>query len=166
MIRQDNWESQFQRRTYRFSAPRSGLGSAISIKVRGTEGCFHREHSPNAYNLIDDYLRRFPSLDEHFLEHESGPELLVWLAMGTAGITLAKSVIDLVTTIIKARSEGIKKGDSPSAPVKLIIRKIIADDKIIEEKVLRFVYKDEINTEEIEKALIKAIEKITRNDKE
>jgi hypothetical protein len=87
------------------------------------------------------------------LEHESGPELLVWLAMGTAGITLAKSVIDLVTTIIKARSEGIKKGDSPSAHVELIIRKIIADDKIIEEKVLRFVYKDEINTEEIERDL-------------
>jgi hypothetical protein len=97
-----------------------------------------------------------------FEEHESGPELLVWIAIGTAGITLAKSVIDLVTAIIKARSEGIKKGDSASAPVELIVRKVITDDKIIEEKVLRFDYKDEVNTEQIEKALKKVIEKITQ----
>ncbi|MFZ0052615.1 MAG: hypothetical protein WAK96_12650 [Desulfobaccales bacterium] len=66
----------------------------------------------------------------------------------------------------RGESEGIKKGDYPSAPVELIVRKVGTDDKIIEEKVLRFVYKDAINTEEIEKALIKAIEKITQNDKE
>jgi hypothetical protein len=66
----------------------------------------------------------------------------------------------------RGESEGIKKGDSPSAPVELIVRKVIADDKIIEEKVLRFDYKDEVNTEQIEKALIKAAEKITRNNKE
>jgi hypothetical protein len=58
------------------------------------------------------------------------------------------------------------KGDSPSAPVELIVRKVIADDKIIEEKVLRFDYKDEVNTEQIEKALINAAEKITRNNQE
>lgn len=166
MIMNDNWKSQFQRRMNRFSAPRSGRGSAISIKVRVTGGCFHRQHSPHAYNLIDDYLQGCTSLDAHFEEHESGPELLVWLAMGTAGITLAKSVIDLVTAIIKARSEGIKKGDSPSAPVELIVRKVITDDKIIEEKVLRFDFKDEVNTEQIEKALIKALEKIANNNEE
>jgi len=86
--------------------------------------------------------------------------------LGTAGLTLAKSVIDLVTAIIKARSEGIKKGDSPSETVELIIRKVITDHKTIEEKVLRFDYKDEVNTEQIEKALIKAVEKITENIKE
>ncbi len=161
----DNWESQFQRRMNRFSAPRSGSGSAISIKVRVTGGCFHRQHSPHAYGLIDDYLHKCTSQDAYFLEYESGPELLVWLALGTAGITLAKSVIDLVIAIIKARSEGIKKGDSPSAPVELIVRKVITDDKIIEEKVLRFDFKDEVNTEQIEQALIKAVEKITKNNK-
>jgi len=97
-----------------------------------------------------------------FEEHESGPELLVWLALGTAGVTLVKSVIDLVTAIIKARSEGIRKGDSPSAPIELIVRKVIKHDKIIEEKVLRFDYKDEVNAEQIEKALKEAIDKITQ----
>ncbi len=88
--------------------------------------------------------------------------MLVWLALGRAGTTLAKSLIDLVTAIIKARSEGIKKGDSPSAPVELIVRKVITDDKIIEEKILRFDYEDEVNNEQIEKALKEAIEKITQ----
>lgn len=158
----EGWPNQFRSRMNRFSKPREGQGNAISIKVRPQGGCFHRQHSPRAYDLIDEYVHKYPSIDVGFEEHESGPELLVWLAIGTAGITLAKSVIDLVTAIIKARSEGIKKGDSASAPVELIVRRVIMDDKIIEEKVLRFDYKDEVNTEQIEKALKKAIEKITQ----
>lgn len=162
----EGWANQFRRRMNRFSTPRPGHGNAISIKIRPLGGCFHRQHSPHAYNLIDDHFRKCTSMDSHFEEHESGPELLVWLALGTAGITLAKSVIDLVTAIIKARSEGIKKGDSASAPIELIVRKVITEDKIIEEKVLRFDYKDDVNTEQIERALIKAVEKITRNNQE
>jgi len=163
---EEGWANKFRRRMNRFSAPRLGQGDAVSIKVRPMGGCFHRQHSPHAYNLIDDYLCNCTSIDAHFEEHESGPELLVWLALGTAGITLAKSIIDLITAIIKARSEGIKKGDSPSAPVELIVRKVNTPDKITEEKVLRFDYKDEVNADQIEKALIKAIEKITRNNQE
>jgi hypothetical protein len=37
-----------------------------------------------------------------FLEHESGPEILAYLAAATAGLTLAKSVFDLITAIINA----------------------------------------------------------------
>ena len=70
-------------------------------------GCFHREHSPCAYELIDSYLSR-STAESEIEEHESGPELLVYLAVATAGLTLAKSIIDLVTSIIKARSEGVK----------------------------------------------------------
>ena len=58
-----------------------------------------------------------------FEEHESGPELLVFVAVVTAGISLAKSVIDLIVAIIKARSEGIKKGDHPASPLDLIVRR-------------------------------------------
>jgi hypothetical protein len=72
----------------------------------------------------------------------------------------------LVTAIIKARSEGIKKGDFPSAPIEFIVRKFITEDKIIEEKVLRFDFKDAVNTEQIERVLIKAVEKITQNNQE
>jgi len=99
----DGWASQFRRRMNRFSKQHEMQGNAISIKVRPQGGCYHRQCSPHAYNLIDDYFNKYPSLDVSFYEHESGSELLVWLALGTAGITLAKSVIDLVTAIIKAR---------------------------------------------------------------
>jgi hypothetical protein len=62
--------------------------------------------------------------------------------------------------IIKARSEGIKRGDHRSNPVELTVRKVITDGQIIEEKVLRFDHKDKVNADQIEKALKKAIEKI------
>lgn len=65
-------------------------------------GWFHREHFPRAYDIIDaSFVGLSP--DVEYVEHESGPELLVYLAVATAGITLAKSVIDLVTAILKAR---------------------------------------------------------------
>ncbi len=57
------------------------------------------------------------------MEHESGPELLVFLAVGTAALSLAKSVIELITAIFKARSEGVKKGDRPADPLELIVRR-------------------------------------------
>jgi hypothetical protein len=50
---------------------------------------------------IDTHLNRaMPDIE--FLEHESGPEILAYLAAATAGLTLAKSVFDLITAIINA----------------------------------------------------------------
>jgi len=57
-----------------------------------TSGCFHREHSPHAYVLIDrdlDGLTRDPAVS--FVEHENGPELLVELALATAGLGLERA---------------------------------------------------------------------------
>ncbi len=79
----------------------------VSIKIRIVSGCFHREHSPRAYEIIDAKLSKLPrNVMLGFEEHESGPELLVYVA---AGVALTTSVINLVTAIIKARSEGVKK---------------------------------------------------------
>jgi hypothetical protein len=155
------WENEFRHRIETFETPFSatGKGKAISIKIRVTSGCFHREHSPYAYKLIDAQLKSYPSHDNEFslIEHESGPELLVYVALGTAGITLAKSVIDLITAIIKARSEGAKRGDRPDNPVELVVRGFGDDSKIKEEIVLRFDSWDEPVEETIEKALKKKI---------
>ena len=41
-------------------------------------------------------------------EHESGPEIVAFLVIATAGIQLTKSIIDLLITIVKARSDGRK----------------------------------------------------------
>lgn len=48
----------------------------------GVKGCYHRRA---------------------FEEHESGPEIIARLVLGAAGLTIVKSVIDLVTAIINAR---------------------------------------------------------------
>ena len=156
-----SWEDEFRQRIEAFETPFSakGKGKAISIKVRVTSGCFHREHSPYAYRIIDAQLASYSSHDREFsfIEHESGPELLVYIALGTAGISIAKSVIDLITAIIKARSEGVKRGDRPAYPLELIVRGFRDDGKINEEIVLRFDSGNPFDREIIEKALIEKV---------
>jgi len=45
------WEDEFSRRMEGFhsSLPNENEGIPVSIKIRPTGGCFHREHSPIAY---------------------------------------------------------------------------------------------------------------------
>jgi len=135
-------------------APTAGL-VPVSIKVRPSSGCFHREHSPGAYRIIDDYLSTadFPKTSCQFEEHESGPDILVYLAVTTAGLTFAKSLIDLITAIIKARSEGIKKGDNRSEPLELIIRGFSKEGEFYRETVLRIPPGHDVTQRQIEDAL-------------
>ncbi len=164
-----HWHAEFQRRMERFGATRQPLGgqAAVSIKIRVQSGCFHREHSPHAYALIDQYLNTLTREDVttiSFEEHESGPEILVWVAVTTAGLTLAKSIVDLVTTIIKARSHGVKMGDRPSEPLELIVRRMANDDEFREETILRIGREEPVSPDKIEVALRAALEKLMRRD--
>jgi len=65
--------------------------------------------------------------------HESGPEIIVYLALTTSSIVLLKSIIDLVITIIKALSD--EHGKQPSH-IKLSKRQItkgeIEEENLIE----------------------------------
>jgi hypothetical protein len=164
-----SWQSDFHNRmsTFERTSQMGGEGRvAASIKVGVASGCFHREHSPNAYRIIDEQLGLASpgGNDFEFVEHESGPELLVFLALGTAGITLATSVINLVATIIKARAEGIKKGDHPSEPVELIIRRSVRGNEFREEKILRFAPGDSVTPKVIENLLSEAAKKLGQTD--
>lgn len=164
----EEWHKIFRGRMRRFEARRS-LGEdeiGVSIKVRVQMGCFHREHSPNAYRHIDTSLRRLSCGSEEmvFEEHESGPELLVYLAVSAAGITLAKSVVDLVTTIIKARAEGIKTGDTRSAPLELIVRRVDREGEFREEIVLRVGHTDPVDEKLVEQRLNEAIWRLAKKD--
>jgi hypothetical protein len=154
----------------RFEASRASraVEVAVSIKVRVVSGCFHREHSPHAFEIIDRQLLSIPGSEQEFSfeEHESGPELLVYLAVTTAGITLVKSVIDLIITIIKARSESVKKGDRPSDPIELIVRRVEMGGEFREEIVLRIGHDDPINPQDIEERLKDAAAKLLRTDKD
>lgn len=151
-----NWENEFRLRMAKFKRglPFSENTIDLSIKIRVVSGCYHREHSPNAYQIIDEYLHANPSLDYAIEEHESGPELLVWLALTTAGINITANVINLVTAIIKARTEGIKRGDRPNQPLELIVRGFDDNGQLWEEKVLRIDSWHEVNRDLIEKTLL------------
>jgi hypothetical protein len=160
----DEWQKTFQERMRHFEerCPSRKNNVAVSIKIRVTLGCFHREHSPNAYRLIDRHLRNSTlSSGELVLEeHESGPELLVYLAVATASITLAKSVIDLITTIIKARAEGIKAGDTRTAPLELIVRRVDSAGEFREAVVLSVGHTDAIDEKAVEKRLNEALSRL------
>jgi hypothetical protein len=153
----DYWQAEFRKRMERFGSAKADGLVPVSIKVRISSGCFHREHSPNAYHLIDDYLAKADLSDvcHHFEEHESGPEILVYVAVTAAGLSFAKSVIELITAIIKARSEGIKRGDRPSDPLELIVRGHTKDGEYFEETVLRIPSENIIAAKLVEDALVK-----------
>lgn len=161
-----DWQRTFRHRMNAFTTRRSFRPGdvALSIKLRVVSGCFHREHSPRAYELIDSYLIN-SSPDLEYVEHESGPELLVYSAVATAGITLAKSVIDLIAAIIKARSEGVKKGDRPADPIELIVRRVDDGNEIREEILLRIGHKDPVDSTVIEKQVDEAIRKLLKKTK-
>jgi hypothetical protein len=131
----------------------------VSIKVSVVSGCFHRDHSPRAYALIRQHLTRLSPTETEFAfeEHESGPEILVYVA---AGIALAKSVIDLVVAIIKARSEGVKAGDVASEPVELIVRRTVQGGTVQEEMVLRFNHTDPVSAKVVGERLGAALDRL------
>ena len=143
-----------------FSRERTSEGSPISLKIRVVSGCFHREDSPHAYRLI---LAQLPS-DAPFdlLEHESGPELLVYAAVTAGALNLAKSVIDFVTTILKARSEGIKQGDRPNEPLEVIVRRDLGNYR--EEVAIRVPPDMAIESSLIEGAIADALRRLDEPD--
>ncbi len=71
------WQKTFRERMHRFEArPPARPGDvAVSIKLRVVSGCFHREHSPHAYAVIDSQLDKSPPDSELvFEEHEESGE--------------------------------------------------------------------------------------------
>lgn len=160
------WNSIFKKRILGFERIHSVFKNniAVSIKLRVTGGCFHREHAPYAYSEIDKYLNALTPNQTpfRFEEHESGPEILVYLALTTAGITLAKSIIDLIAAIINAHSEGGKKGDR-CPPLDLIVRRIQKNGQFMEETVVQIGLREKINSNEIERKLNAALFKLLKN---
>ena len=157
----DSWPDEFARRMRGFSEPFTGSGIPVSVKVRVASGCFHREDSPHAYRLIDAALRD-PGLgrDVEWHEHESGPELLVWIPFVTAGVAFSAAAINLVVSILKARSDGIKAGDRPREPLELIVRTTRPGEGVVQEKVLRFDPHDPVHAAVVGKALDEAARKM------
>jgi hypothetical protein len=121
-------------------------------------GCFHREHSPRANEIIDEQLRTLGRTDIEFAlqEHETGPEILAYVVLG---IGLLKEVIGLATAIIKARSEGIKRGDHPDATLHLIVRRVHAEE-IRDVEVLAIEHSDKVETVQLSDQLNTAVREL------
>ncbi len=157
------WLGEFSVRLQAFSAL-PGTGEPVSIKIRVSSGCFHREHSPEAYTLIDRALADLPHGEFAFEEHESGPELLVYVAAVSGAITLVSSVINLVVAILNARREGIKRGDRPNEALDLIVRKM-DDGEFKERPVLTVSSSKNVSRDEVERALISALRDLIKEDR-
>ncbi|MCL4368835.1 MAG: hypothetical protein M1337_06685 [Actinobacteria bacterium] len=89
----NEWGRLFQNRMRLFESRRPpGEGEiALSIKERVTSGCFHHEHSPHAYGEIDGYRSTLgdEALSFQFEEHESGPEILVFVSRSASDRSIA-----------------------------------------------------------------------------
>lgn len=132
----------------------------ISIKIRSVpHECFCRSHSPITNKLIDDIIMQQQNYDITYHEHETGPEIIAWLALGTAGLTVTKSLIDLVTAIINACKHGSKNGDTKKDKLILIIRDERKIENATEEFALEIYENDIITPKIIQKAIEKAINK-------
>lgn len=149
------WESDFKQRldNYQKNNPN---GFSLSIKIGVETGCYHNEHSPHAYEEIYSLLEN-NKYECDFIEHESGPEIIAWIALGTAGLACAKSVVDLITAIINARAKGRKKGDRANGNLRLIIRGYEKKGNIKEEKILEITDGSLVSVEDIEKIITNAI---------
>lgn len=156
-----HWLEGFRHTVGDFQRRQVGHGHVVSVKVRVKSGCFHREHSPEAYKIIDARLKSPPDHAE-VIEHESGPELLLYLAVTAGALSLAKSVIELITEIFKARTAGIKKGDHPSDPLVLIVRRVDEKNEYREDVILRIGHDDAVDSGKIEKELTAAIKGILK----
>src|SRR5665213_1549025 len=153
------WLTGFQQTMGDFKRRHGGNGHPVSIKVRVESGCFHREDSPEAYKIIDARPRKLPKSLE-VVEHESGPELLVYLNIGASALTLAAGIVTLVTAIIQARSAGIKKGDHPRDPLVLIVRRVDKKNDYREDIVLRVGHTEKVDSEMIEEKLNASIREL------
>ncbi len=135
----DYWQEQIRSRLETFREHACKEGFAVSIKLRVSQ-CFCREHhAPEANRLIDDYRRHhlFDTREYEYVEHESGPELLLYFALGVSVLQVTKSAIDLVTAILKARSEGRKKGDNQHGPLVIVVRGFDPNGAFYEKEILK-----------------------------
>lgn len=131
----------------------------ITIKIRAEHGCFCRSHSKETNRLIDEIVRNNYSHEFDYHGHESGPEIIAWLALCTAGLTVTKSLIDLITAIINACKEGRKKGDGNNGKLLLIIRDTHRTENSTEEIIFEVYDNDLIDSEKVKKVIESGINK-------
>lgn len=118
----------------------------ISIKLSPPSGCCCSDCWPIAWQRINSAIAPCGPIkhegdvlievngDRFVLEqHESGPEIIIYLALATATATLVKAIIDLITTVIKIlSSEDRKQPSRIKISKRIIIKGKVQEEKLIE----------------------------------
>jgi hypothetical protein len=151
------WENELTERikTFRQENQLDTNILVLSIKIRVTNGCFHREHSPIAFKIIDSL--NYSKLENKVIEHENGPEIIAYIALAAASISFLQSTISLVTEILKARQDGISKGDNPKDSLKVIVRGFDKKGRLKEEEIIEVNSSKPIDKNIIEETLNKTL---------
>jgi hypothetical protein len=118
----------------------------ISIKISPPSGCCCSGCWPETWKEINKAIAPSGPVDHEgdaiiekgdirfvLEQHESGPEILIYLGVATASILLIKEVISLMSTVIKGVSNEHR---NPPPRIKIskrqIIKGIIEEEKLIE----------------------------------
>jgi hypothetical protein len=134
----------------------------VSIKVRTDSGCYSRGCCTHAFRIIDKKVNELRSKDDRFcfVEHENGPEILTYLTLIPAGLTIPESIVELVTVIIKARTEGRRHGDRHSHPITLAVRCLKDKDVLSEARILTFRDYKLVSSDMIQEILLNGCKKL------
>ncbi len=79
------------------------------------------------------------------IEHESGPEILVYVSLIAATFQLSSAIINLIKSIIDARKKGIENGDRPKDDLHLIVRGFNKNGDLEDETILTIKHIDNID---------------------
>ena len=117
----------------------------ISIKLSPPFGCCCSHCWPETWKAVNSFISPFGPVghegdavigagnDKYILEsHESGPEIIMYLALATASVTLLKSVIDLINTFVN----GFSKEHRKQPPKIKITKRQFVKAKIVEENIM------------------------------
>jgi hypothetical protein len=123
------WQEEIRRRLERFHHDEDGQGMAISIKVRVASNCFCYGHHRHFEREMDRHRDMESRIHWEYVEHESGPEWLLYLALTAAGLGvvekslgLIKSVVDLVALSVKSHAEERRRRNQRPEPLSIVVR--------------------------------------------
>ena len=117
----DNLRKSIDRAIVLLKSPKE-YENYISIKLSPPSGCCCSHCWPETWRLVNKMIAPCGPVehegdalienngDKYILEsHESGPEIIIYLALATASATLLKSIIDLINTILSGLSNEHRK---------------------------------------------------------
>ena len=135
-----------------------GTGVPFSLKFKSNT-CFCKEHCAiDFYDCIDLEIDKIDLSHDRvtFLEHETGPEILVYLAVTASSITLSASILNLITAFIN-RIKRNHKG----ASFEFIVR-TFKKGKINEEKIIKIDKNTAFKKTELKNILEKTLNKMMK----